>query len=209
MLIGLTGAAGAGKDSAAAVLSSVGWRSIAFADALRWECADHWAVDPAIFSARSTKEAPTPQLCAGNAENANWLRWAAVNGISLLEPRSPRWVLQNWGTFRRSANPDHWVQQVVYWARYQQGNGHKNLVVTDVRYPNEAAAVRTLGGHLVRVHRIDVDQLPADTASHDSERHGDIAVDADIHNDGTLFALHAEVLRVVQQLQAAQAGADA
>lgn len=200
MLIGLTGRAEAGKDSAASVLAAAGWRSIAFADALRIEVAAAWSVDERLLTDRRLKETPTAQLCVGAATNANWLRWAAVNGVSLIEPRSPRWALQQWGDFRRHADPNYWVRHVSYWVQYQRQHGHEHLVVTDTRFGNEALTLRGLGGHVVRVHRPGDAPLQPDTAGHASERHTTLTADADIHNDSTLAALGAEVWRVVEQL---------
>lgn len=201
MLIGLTGAAGAGKDSVAAVLCAAQWRSQAFADALRVEIAEAFGIDQRLLTDRRHKESNTPQLAAGMASNANWLCWAAVNGHSLIQPRSPRWVLQIWGSFRRQNAPDYWVRHVTYWAQYQRQYRPCNLVITDVRYPNEAQALRDLGGHIVRVHRPGGAPLAPETAGHESEQHGALEATAEIHNDGPLEALHAEVWRVVRQLQ--------
>ena len=199
-LIGLTGAVGAGKDSVAAVLLRAGWRGMAFADALRIEVAEAWGVDIRRFSERAGKERPTPETSAGRCMHAAFLRWAAYSGISLIEPRSPRWVLQTWGTFRRQADPAYWVTQVEHWITYQRGTGHPRLVITDVRLPIEADMLYRMHACLVRVHRPGLPDLPADTASHESEQHRALAVDADLHNDGTLEHLEAEVARVLQQL---------
>lgn len=203
MLIGLTGPVAVGKDSAAAALCAAGWKSIAFADALRIEVSAVWSIDQRLLVDRRGKELPVNQLAAGGAANANWLRWICVNGVSLIEPRSPRWVMQQWGSFRRHADPLYWLRHVTYWVQYQRQHGVANLVVTDVRFNNEAEALRGLGGHIVRVHRADLAVLPADTGQHDSERHSQLAADADIHNDGALSALGADVWRVVQQLSSA------
>lgn len=203
LLIGLTGRPEVGKDSVAAVLCAAQWRSIAFADALRVEVASAWSIDQRLLTDRKHKESPTPQLAAGMASNASWLRWAVVNGHGLAQPRSPRWVMQHWGTeFRRAADPLHWAKHVSYWVQYQRQHQACNLVVTDVRYPNEAQAIRDLGGHIVRVHRPGTAPLAPDTATHGSEQHGAIEASADIHNDGPLDALGAEVWRVVHQLTA-------
>lgn len=201
MLIGLTGFAAAGKDSTAAVLAAAGWQTIAFADALRIEVAAAWGIDPRLLTDRNSKERASPQLCAGAAANANWLRWVAVQGISLIDARSPRWVLQQWGTFRRDHDPLHWVRQVAYWVQYQRQHHHRcDLVVTDVRMQNEAAALRALDAQIVRVVRPGGPALPDETAAHESERHTQIMADGEIHNDGTLQDLPADVWRVVQQL---------
>lgn len=201
LLIGLTGQPDAGKDSVAAVLCAAQWRSIAFADALRVEVAGAWGIDQRLLTDRKHKESSTPQLAAGLAGNASWLRWAAVNGHSLAQPRSPRWVMQQWGTeFRRAADPLYWVKHVIYWVQYQRQHHAVNLVVTDVRFADEAQALRSLGGRIVRVHRPGATALAADTAKHGSEQHGQLPADAEIHNDGPLDALGAEVWRVVHQL---------
>ena len=199
-LIGLTGAAGAGKDSAAAVLQRAGWRGMAFADALRIEVAEAWGLDIRRFAERPGKDRPAPELAAGYCMAKRFLAWAAYNGISMIEPRSPRWVMQTWGTYRRSADSSYWVTQVEHWIRYQRSTGHPRLVITDVRLPNEAAMLRLAGGVLVRVHRPDLPALAADTAGHESEQHRALVADADLHNDGDLGHLDAEVARVLHQL---------
>lgn len=199
-LIGLTGAAGAGKDSAAAVLQRAGWRTLAFADSLRVECTEAWAIDMRLFADRNSKDKTTPQLKAGACQHADFLRWCAYLGISVYEPRSPRWVMQNWGTYRRSGDPMYWVTQVEHWIRYQRSTGNVRLAITDVRLPNEAAMLRSAGASIVRVHRPELPALDASTAGHESEQHHQLPVDAEIHNDGDLQHLAAEVARVLQQL---------
>ena len=201
MLIGLTGHAGAGKDSTALVLAAAGWRSIALADALRVEVAAAWRVDIRLLTDRTHKEHPITALRAGNADNADWLRYAAVNGFSLLQERSPRWVMQQWGSFRRQTDPLHWVRPVVYWVQFQREHGVDDLVVTDVRQRNEAEALHNLGGHILRVHKPGaVPPLAADTAGHETEAHIRLAVADDIYNDGTLPDLANETWRVVRRL---------
>jgi len=201
MLIGLTGRPCVGKDTVGAMLVAAGWQAIAFADTLRTEVAAAWGVDMRVLTERVTKEQGTPMLAAGGAANANWLRWVAMQGISLIQPRSPRWVLQNWGSFRREHDPLHFVRHVDTWVRYQrQRNPAIRLVVTDVRLANEAAALRGLGGWVVRVHRPGAPALAPDTAGHESEQHTDIEADADLVNDGGLLDLPAEVQRVLQLL---------
>lgn len=199
-LIGLTGAAGAGKDSAAAVLQRAGWRGMAFADALRIEVSEAWGLDIRRFAERPGKDRAVPELAASYCMSKRFLTWAAYNGISLIEPRSPRWVMQTWGTFRRSGDSAYWVTQVEHWIRYQRSTGHPRMVITDVRLPNEAAMLRLAGGVLVRVHRPDLPALAADTAGHESEQHGNLRADANLHNDGDLQHLDAEVARVLHKL---------
>lgn len=201
-LIGLTGKVGAGKDTAAAVLQRAGWRGMAFADALRIEAAEAWGVDIRTFTARVTKDTPLAPLRAGWCMNKQFLAWLVYRGGSLQDARSPRWVMQTWGTFRRAAEPGYWVRQVEHWIRYQRSTGHPRLVITDVRLPVEAAMLRRMGGALVRVHRPDLPPLEPSTAGHESEHHTTLQADADLHNDGDLQHLAAEVARVLQALSA-------
>lgn len=200
LLVGLTGAVGAGKDEAAKVLVRAGWRAMAFADALRIEVAEAWAIDIRLFADRAAKEKSTPQLCVKWCNNAMFMAWANHIGLALNQPRSPRWVMQAWGTWRRTQNPLYWVTHVEQWVNYQRGNNLHGLVITDVRLANEAAMVRWRGGHLVRVHRPDLPPLPDDTVAHESEQHNTLPADIDLHNDGDLQHLQAEVWRVVQRL---------
>jgi hypothetical protein len=197
VIIGLTGRPGSGKDSCAHALLPLGFRSIAFADALRAEIAQAWGVDVRMLTDRATKEVPLLALAISMCNDPRFLHWATRCGHSLYEPRSPRWVLQRWGSdFRREQDPDYWVCIVRRWAGRKIGVGLHRIVITDVRLPNEAALVRDLGGKLVRVHRPDLPPMAADTASHSSEAH-DLVSDAVIHNDGNLDELRDEVMRVV------------
>lgn len=202
MLIALTGAAGAGKDSVANALCAAGFRSTALADALRIEVAEVWGVPISTLTTRSAKELPTPALCAGHGMRVEWLRWCSIKGISLHEPRSPRWVLQQFGSFRRGQAADYWIRHALVWISTQLAQGHADLVVTDCRYADEAQALREHGARIVRVHRPGLQPLAGDTATHESEQHTAIEADGDIHNIGTLADLSAETWRVVAGMRA-------
>lgn len=201
MIVGLTGAPGTGKDSCAEALEPHGFLPIAFADALRHEVAQAWRVDVRMLTDRPTKETHLLALAISMCGEPSFLHWATHHSLSLYDPRSPRWVLQRWGTeFRREQNPDYWVHIVERWVRRQMGVGYDRFVITDVRMPNEAQLVHRLGGKLLRVHRPDVAPMAPDTADHSSEAHAALAVDGVIHNDSSLSALHAEVRRVLAGL---------
>lgn len=78
LIIGLTGHAGAGKDSAALCLLASAWRSIAFADALRVEIAAAWRIDVRMLTERATKDTPMRALCVGQADHRDWLAFACA-----------------------------------------------------------------------------------------------------------------------------------
>jgi len=202
VLIALTGRAGAGKDSVALVLAAAGWRTVAFADALRTEVAEAWhLLDHRLLTERSTKEQPTPLLAAVNCTYGAWRTWCRDKGHDLYAPRSPRWAMQQWGTLRRSIDDMHWVHPVHLWLMQQRNQGQHSLVVTDLRLDNEADMLTGChGARIVRVHRPDLPALAPDTAAHESEMHQLIPAHAEVHNAGPLQDLPAEVWRVVHHL---------
>lgn len=198
LIIGLTGQPGSGKDTCAQALAPYGFAAVAFADALRLEVAQVWHLDPRMLTDRATKEVAHPALAIEHCTDKRFLHWAAYHGLSLHDARSPRWLMQRWGSeFRRAQDPAYWVGQVEQWIAQQMAHGRQRFVVTDVRMPNEADLVRRLGGYVLRVHRPELPAMAADTAGHSSEAHATLPVDAVIRNDGSLDALAGEVHRVL------------
>lgn len=192
MLIGLTGAPGAGKASVARVLCAAGYYSAAFRDALVIEAAATWQVDPRELTDARAIDVAVPSLAVGGALGRDWLAYCSVNGFNLLQPRSARWLLDEWWRWRLLRDPLHWLRHVDAWLKTQRHAGIKHLVITDVTSQDEAFFIRAHGGHVVRVFR---PELPPHTPA--------FVADADIHNTGTLADLSAEVWRVVEQLTTA------
>lgn len=202
LILALTGKPDVGKDTVARFLAPAqGFQTIAFADKLREEVAEHWRVDIRMLTDRATKEWPIPALAAGMCSAPGFLRWIVDGGESLTEPRSPRWALQNWASYQRRTVPDYYARVVERWIRRQIGSGWNRLVVSDLRDPVEEAMLRHLGAKVVRIHRPDATPLQGDTALHISEQHHRIKADADIVNDGSLQALAEAALVCVAQLQ--------
>src|SRR5450830_1359931 len=129
-------------------------------------------------------------------------REVADGGDSLTEPRSPRWAMQRWASYKRRFVPCYYATIVKRWIERQVGTGWTRIVVTDLRDAVEEHMLRNLGAKVVRVHRPQVATLAADTASHVSERHYTIPADADIVNDGSLQALAESALELANQLAA-------
>jgi hypothetical protein len=164
---GLVGLRGAGKDTAATILVENGWRRVAFADALYLEVAEAFGVTLEFLQRRETKETPLEELRLLNCKDMLYVgrflaieearladAGASVPQIELLcQPRSPREILQVWGTeYRRQLyNDDYWREQVH---KVIQANPGTNFVVTDVRFPDEGKLIeQVLGGRLGRVVR--------------------------------------------------------
>lgn len=209
LVIALTGAAGAGKDSAATVLvNNLAFRTIAFADALRREICAAWRIDERMLTARDTKELTVPALAIGNCGDPGFTRWCHDAALSLHAPRSARWVMQQWGDYQRRYTPDHYASIVARWIEREASLGFKRFVVTDLRYPIELEALRGITTsnslHVVRIHRQQPGGLASDTAGHNSERAAAaLPANFDLVNDGTLASLAEDVLALspLQHLQ--------
>ena len=184
-LVGLIGRARSGKDTAAAALvEERGFTRLAFADPLR-EIA--LALDPFVGSPALPGDlAPFRGVRLSTAIDA--LGWERAKD-TIPEVRR---LLQRLGTEggRAVLGENVWVDAAF--AKVTATDGP--VVFTDVRFPNEADAIREAGGLLLRVVRPGV----APVAAHASETALDgYEVDADVWNDGTVADLHATILDIV------------
>ena len=75
--------------------------------------------------------------------------------------------MQNVGnTMREVIGPNVWIRPLL--AGWYE-SGMAPTVVSDVRYPNEADAIRAVGGLIIRIERPGYAGLTGDAASHASE----------------------------------------
>jgi hypothetical protein len=153
-LIALTGPAGAGKDSVADALHHLGgFQRVAFASALYAEVCAAFAVPLKYLQTRETKELPMAALALEQCYDRRFVQAVVERtpAIGLHPARSPRWVLQHWGTeYRRAQDPEYWTRRLT--ETIDQSTA-KSIVITDVRFENEAQLVQRLGGTLWRVER--------------------------------------------------------
>jgi hypothetical protein len=177
MVIGLMSyVPGVGKDTLAAYLiQSYGFTRVAYAEALYLEVANAFGVSVEFLEHRETKETPLEALCLANCCDLGFVAQmlALYPGepiADLAAPRSPRWVLQNWGTEyrRRLFSETYWLDRVD--AKIAAAGG-RDIVITDVRFPNEIEHVLSLGGSLVRVRRVELEEQMKDSPAvkHDSQ----------------------------------------
>lgn len=166
-IIGLTGFAGTGKDTVADLLvTHLGFRKLAFADALRAEVSEGFQVDPVYLSHPSTKQHAITALAMNRAPQDFLAAVAMTIGKDgrdqlghlspawLTAPRSPRQILQWWGTeYRRKRDPRYWTRIVLERVATMHRNGTARFVLTDVRFENEADTVHAAGGLLWQVTR--------------------------------------------------------
>ena len=166
-LIALTGHAGVGKDTTADLLvSHARFRKLAFADALRGEVANAFDLSLADLINPHLKNVPTVALRMRRAPHDFLaavilaLSAAAPNHRTPLsdawldEPRSPRQILQWWGTeYRRAQSPRYWTAQLIKRLADYRRDDETRFVVTDVRFDNEAHALRMAGAVLWQIIR--------------------------------------------------------
>jgi len=173
MIIGVTGRKGAGKNLACEGLA--GWAIMSFAWPLKQVCGVVFELTDEEMNDPALKEKPID-------------RWPF---------ESPRKLLQKVGTdMFRQHYPEVWVQSLK--SRITQCHG-KNIAITDVRFGNEAKALREIGAYIVKVIR------PSNGDSNDahpSEIEMDaIEPDASIFNDGSKELLQTRMRLAVLELQ--------
>jgi hypothetical protein len=143
MIIGFVGFIGSGKDTAADYLVNFhGFRRDSFANTLKDAVATIFGWDRTLLEGR------TAEARAWREQVDEW--WAARLGMPKL---TPRWVLQYWGTdvLRNAFHDDIWIASLENKMR-KTGD---NIVISDVRFPNEITAIHNAGGIVVRVKRGD------------------------------------------------------
>lgn len=162
VLLGITGLANAGKDTLAQLLAThCGARTMAFSDGIYAEVAEAFDCTITDLALRNTKEQPQPWLALVHCRDVAFVQRmqdhcaAQGHALDLMAPRSPRTILEWWGTeYRRHQNPAYWVNTVRQRIQRLRSVGCKMpIVISDVRKPDEAAMLRELGGHLWRITR--------------------------------------------------------
>jgi hypothetical protein len=141
MIVGFVGFIGSGKDTAADYLVNFhGYRRDSFANTLKDAVANVFGWDRVLLEGRT-------------AEAREWREqvdpwWAQRLNMPKL---TPRWVLQFWGTevCRHGFHDDIWIASVENKMRKTADN----IVISDVRFPNEIKAIHNAGGKVIRVKR--------------------------------------------------------
>ena len=141
MIIGITGFISSGKDTAANYLvAQHGFVRDSFAGTLKDAVAQVFGWD------RELLEGLTVEARTWREQVDPW--WAQRLDMPAL---TPRWVLQYWGTevCRHGFHDDIWIASLENRLRKSTGN----VVISDVRFPNEIKAIRNAGGVVAWVQR--------------------------------------------------------
>ncbi|MGW8975126.1 deoxynucleotide monophosphate kinase family protein [Streptomyces platensis] len=179
--VALMGRAGSGKDSAAArLVRRYQFVRVAFADPLKESAL---RLDP-IVAAEGTSYGTLPLRLSDTVRRYGWDRAKTYPEV--------RRTLQNLGETVRTDDPDFWLRMALD----KLGTADRwslPVVVSDVRYGNEADALRAAGALMVRIER------PGASAGGEAARHvseldlDDYPADVTIPNAGTLDDLYALV----------------
>ncbi|HEY8060266.1 MAG TPA: hypothetical protein VID94_15995 [Acidimicrobiales bacterium] len=184
MLIGLGHQARVGKDTVGGLLvEEHGFRRYAFADALK---AFAVKCNPLIDT---TSGLPSGRIHLAQAVmKAGWEETKQHFALSRL-------FLQNVGiAAREEFGENFWVDRVMA----QVGSQQRSAVITDVRFVNEADAIRAAGGFVIKVHRPGVHALNAHVSEHALD---DYDFDGHLFNDGTYDDLGFTVKGLVHDLK--------
>ena len=183
MLVGLTGFAGSGKDTAAQALLNVGYQRRAFADPMRKGLL---GVNPLVGPAPGEDygNITLQQLVVGDEWNIG-IGWDRAK----REYGEVRRLMQAYGT---EGGRDIHGQQCWIDAAARTLYGGIDYVFTDVRFPNERDFIHERGGIVIRICRPGT----AAANTHASEQVLDDC-DAGIINSGSIEELHHEVLLTV------------
>lgn len=203
-IIAFTGSAGTGKDTAADILAThCGFTKLAFADALRAEVQAAFNVPAELLTRRDLKEMPTTALalveCADMGFSGSLARYEMAQGSMLdwswlKKPRSPREIMQLWGTeYRRAQRVNYWLDLLRGRIRQLHAlDGRTRFVITDCRFENEAAMIRAMGGVVWQITRTDVQPVEGQHASatDGTKLHPSVVID----NSSTLHSLREAML---------------
>lgn len=171
MLIGLTGKAGAGKDTVAALLTDHDFAHTYLAFPIKSSVGAMLGVPISRWEDRDWKETALPGL-----------------GVS------PRQLAQTLGTEwgRDVIDPDFWIKLTQM--RMDEHPEFPDWVISDVRFDNEARWIKDSGGFVVHV-----DREVAGVATHISEA-GVAYRDYTLDNNGTIEELTSKVERMLSEL---------
>ena len=208
MIIGISGKARSGKDTFATMLatelnkeSRPSYIMMAFANELKLRCQaafdltfeQLWGNDKEKYDQRYPKlRGPLP-YCVGNRDDGK--------GLEVLEERkhwTAREIMQDYGAFYRTIDNQFWIKNLFKVAKEKE---YTSVIVTDVRYINEADYIIDNGGYVIRVERENKDSVHNQEHPSEVELDGYNRFDFTIDNSGTLEQLKEAAARCTRFLK--------
>lgn len=179
MIIGLSGLKGSGKDTVAAhLVKEHGFERRAFADPLKRSCGA--LLDIPFHEIERYKNDETVTITLSGPSRGD-------NVPKEVKSFTFRQFLQRYGTEAHRDIPEFgtniWLDQTLPVQGYYEG---RNIVVSDVRFPNEAKRVHELKGIVVVIHRMAV---ATEKPEHRSEQLAGLYENHTIFNNGDIADL--------------------
>ncbi|MEU8840242.1 hypothetical protein AB0D97_14075 [Streptomyces roseus] len=190
MNIGLIGRARVGKDTVGAWLTqNRGYERVAFADPLK---AAALKLDPIVLAEDERIDWQAGHLSLAEA--------VAARGWERAKDELPevRRILQELGAAMRTVDSEIWLRAAL--ARVDEVNRTtgRPAVITDVRYPNEAASLKRSGFKLIHIDRPGIEHL-----AHESEGAlGPEDAHYMIRNGGSFDVLFAQLRVITDEITA-------
>jgi hypothetical protein len=175
LLIGLSGYARSGKDTVAELLClNYGYKRVSFADPMRQAL---YVLSPKLDN------------IVRLSEYVDDYGWDVAK-----QNQEVRRLLQVFGTEvgRKMFGLDFWIDIAL-----KDLSGDTQVVISDVRFPNEADAIAKLGGSMWRINRKNHSAVNGHASEHAMDNYMFSHV---IYNDGTLDDLSDEVFMLAKHL---------
>jgi hypothetical protein len=180
IIIGMTGKAGAGKDTVGDYLcDNYGFQRVAFANPLKQGIKEMFMLTEEQITDRIIREQP----------------------LEYFPEWSPRKLFQFFGTelLRENFDDKIWIKLFHKTINNIQGD---RIIVTDCRFPNEAKELKGMNdvqSHIVKVVRPDCIGTNVGLSNHASESH-DIQSDIVLSNDETIEDLYSKVDKMIRKI---------
>ena len=191
MLIGITGKARSGKDTFAEILSEeifnvAGKKFILMAYAHELK-----------LRAQEDFDLSYEQLWGVNKEVSDYRYRKSESADTFWTPRE---ILQSYGEFFRSIDNNFWVGNLF---RVIDSKDYNNVIITDIRYPNEAIPVTERSGYVIKVtsDRENIEKIHGENHTSETAMDDYKGIDFHVRNDGTLEDLRGVARQVVKFLK--------
>jgi len=186
MIIGISGKARSGKDTFAEMLATElnkgaypPYVMMAFANELKLRCQaafdltweQLWGDDKEVPDERYVRVPCTTLTGTGEMPIVYW---------------TAREIMQDYGAFYRTIDSEFWVKNLF---RVIEDKEYTNVIITDVRYINEADYILNNGGYVIRVERENKDTVHNEQHPSEVELDGYNRFDFTVVNNWTLDVL--------------------
>lgn len=188
MIIAISGKIGSGKSTVGDIFQREGFVLDSFAKSVKDICCILFGYD------RNMIEGSTP-------EDRKW-RETIDNKYTNLISRdfTPRDAMVLVGTEfgRNMIHPNIWIETL-----FNRYDNNKDLLITDLRFPNEYKQIKEKGGIVIRINRPNLTKLTnLNSSNHISECALDNHIfDYVINNDSTLNDLENIVLNIINEIK--------